>query len=129
MFWWFVSYHQFATMICFIIFLQGSCEGASGKFSVEWYLLVSECAGWFELIMVKINDQFSHWFNNLRPIWVQIRSSIMIRVPRFLDLYCTVENLNCLFGIMQFVRGWPLLSTGLISVQWIGFCSIMINPK
>lgn len=37
-------------MICFLIFLQGNCNGTTGKLHIEWYLLVEECAGWFESI-------------------------------------------------------------------------------
>ncbi|KAK2554294.1 hypothetical protein P5673_024300, partial [Acropora cervicornis] len=30
--------------------VKGNCNGTTGKFPVQWYLLVVECAGWFESI-------------------------------------------------------------------------------
>ncbi|XP_067017712.1 transmembrane protein 87A-like isoform X4 [Acropora muricata] len=30
--------------------VKGNCNGTTSKFHVEWYLLVAECAGWFESI-------------------------------------------------------------------------------
>ncbi|XP_015753557.1 PREDICTED: uncharacterized protein LOC107333286, partial [Acropora digitifera] len=32
----------------YTVAVEGKCNGTTGKLRIEWYLLVAECAGWFE---------------------------------------------------------------------------------